>query len=206
MIAKINLQPQKKKTHRAKTKSGKRHIVNSLVVVLILMIVSVSAVYAFRLVLTKESDLLDDKISQQEEIVASYKDIEERKSLLTLKTSEIQTIYEGKFDYLQALENAHELFGYSIEIESISIDRAGNVDMTARKTGEITLSKQDAFTTNIRQLSLSITVPTSSELKETIDTLLSFEGEGLSSVIVKSTSLVEDNEYQVVFAITFASS
>ena len=125
---------------------------------------------------------------------------------MTLKTNEIETIITGKFDYLKAIEDAQQLFGFSIAIESIDIEKSGVVNVTARKVSDITLSEEQAFSTNIRELNLTIIVPTSFELEDTIDTILGYEGQGLSSVVVTSTQLTEEGEYQVEFAITFSST
>jgi hypothetical protein len=207
MATSINLlKTDENKVIKRKAPAKKRRIINSSVVLLVLLLIATSGVYAYKLVLAKEIDVLDSSIKKQKDIIATYKEVEQRKSLLTLKTNEIQEIFSAKFDYLKAIEDAQQLFGFSITIESIDIDKEGTVSITARKEQEITLSQDKAFSTNIKELNLSVIVPSSFELEDTIDTLLSFEGQGLASVVVTSTQLTDDGEYQVDFSITFAST
>lgn len=206
MGLKINLLVSKKqKKHSATRRERGRTVLNVSVLFIILLLLGVSGAYAYQLILTKEIEVLDREIIDQKAVVASYKDVEERKSVLVAKTNEIQRIYNEKFDYLKAIEDAQQLFGFSIAIESINIEKAGIVSVEARKVSDITLSQEQAFTTNIEEMNLTVLVPTSFELEDTIDTLLGFEGQGLSSVIVTSTSLTEEGEYAVVFSITFSS-
>lgn len=207
MGLKINLLANKKQKKRHVSRSGQsRTVVNVSVLFIVLLLISASAVYAYKFLLTKEVEVLDSGIAQQQAVIATFKDVEERKSILVAKTNEIERIYNEKFDYLKAIEDAHQLFGFSIAIESISIEKNGVVSVTARKVSDITLSQEQAFSTNISEMNLTIDVPTSVELEETIDTLLGFRGQGLSSVIVTSTNLNEQGEYSVAFSITFASA
>ncbi|MBI4137136.1 hypothetical protein HY469_03680 [Candidatus Roizmanbacteria bacterium] len=207
MGLKINLLVTKKhKKRRTAVRGGSHLIFNVSVLFTVLLILAASGLYAYQFLLSKEVEVLDRDIAKQQAIIASYKDVEDRKSVIVAKTNEIQRIYHEKFDYLKAIEDAQHLFGFSIAIESISIEKSGIVNVEARKVSDITLSQEEAFSTNIAEMNLTIIVPTSVELEDTIDTLLGFEGQGLSSVIVTSTSLTEDGEYAVVFSITFAST
>ncbi|MCR4263830.1 MAG: hypothetical protein NUV98_03900 [Candidatus Roizmanbacteria bacterium] len=207
MGLKINLLASKKQKKRHVTRRGRgRAVLNVSILLIVLLLLSASGVYAYHYLLTKEVEVLDRDIADQKAVIASYKDVEGRKSVIVAKTNEIQRIYNEKFDYLKAIEDAQQVFGFSIAIESISIEKNGVVNVEARKVSDITLSQEQAFATNIAEMNLTVLVPTSAELEDTIDTLLGFEGQGLSSVIVTSTTLTEEGEYAVVFSITFASN
>ena len=207
MGLKINLLVNKKQKKRpAGRRAEGRTVLNVSVLFIILLLLGASGAYAYQFILTKEVELLDREIIDQKAVIASYNNVEERKSVLVAKTNEIQRIYNEKFDYLKAIEDAQQLFGFSIAIESISIEKTGVVSVEARKVSDITFSQEQAFATNIAEMNLTVIVPTSVELEDTIDTLLGFEGQGLSSVIVTSTSLTEEGEYAVVFSITFSSA
>ena len=205
MGLKINLLANKKQKKSVVRRGQTRTVLNVSVLFIILLLLGASGMYAYHYLLTKEVEVLDRDISQQKAVIASYQDVEGRKSILVAKTKEIQLIYDEKFDYLKAISDAQQLFGFSIAIESISIEKSGTVSVDARKVSDITLSQEQVFSTNIAELNLTLTVPNSAELKDTIDTILGFEGQGLSSVVVTSTSLTEEGEYEVVFSITFSS-
>lgn len=195
MTTKINLLSKVKP--KKDLKKAKSLVLSGTVLLFLLGAVAAISVTIYAQMLTRQSNVLASEITSFQQKIDSLKPVEEKKSILTVKTKKLQEIYAKRFDYLQALDDVQRLFGYSLSIENISISADGVVTVSGKKEGVITISEQEALNTNIKQINLHISIPNSVELQRTVDILKTFQGKGLKSAKVTQTSLNEGGEYDV---------
>jgi hypothetical protein len=202
MATKINLVIAKKNKIEAPkiTSSFFRWVIVSFFLITAISI----GVYTYSFALSRQKETLAKDIETLEAKVESYKEIEERKSILAIKIDEIKKVYDNRFDYVKAIQDVQKLFANSLTINSINSQIDGTVVVKALKTGPITISESEALTTNITELTLSLTVSSSEELQQSVDQLRSFLGKGLSTAEVAGSEKTDDG-YLVDFVITFES-
>ncbi len=208
MPAQINLLPKKdaSKTPRADINARAMSLFGGSVILFIVIIVVAVGVSIYAYVLQQESNALTGEIAALEGKVESLREVEEKKSILTLKTDALQQLHESRFDYVKAIDDVQKLFAYSLTIDTIELEETKEAQVKATKTGEIVISETEALSTDITELILSLTLPSSEELQETVDNLKSFLGKGLTRADVIESSKLEDNSgYEVNFRLTFGS-
>lgn len=197
MATKINLLVKQKK--QPMVISIKNRLSSGLLVFFVLLSLASSAVYIYWLSLTKERDSLTRMLTRYEEEIASYSEVEEEKSLITVKVKELQKLIDARFDYLKAIDDVQKLFGYSLAINSIEVDTTGNVKIKADKRDKLQISEKHALDTNITVIELTLHVNSSEELQEAIDSLKVFHGVGLTGATVSNTTRLEEGGYEVDF-------
>lgn len=170
------------------------------------IVLSLAGVYMYAYMLSRESQVLAQTITDLEAKIASYKEVEEKKSVLTIKTDELQRIYKGRFDYVKAIDDVQKLFAYSLTPDTIELQSTGIVNVAATKTGDIIISQPEALGTNIKELVLTLVVPTSEELKETVDNLRTYLGAGLTSADVIESKKIDEGGYEVKLRLTFGGT
>ena len=134
--------------------------------------------------------------------IEAYKDVEEKKSVLTLKTDQLEKIYQSRFDYVKAIDDVQKLFSYRIIISSITVASDGTATVIAKKNGDLVISEQEALGTNINSMQLALTVGSSEEIQQTVDTLKSYLDKGLNSATVTGSKKTDDG-YELNLLLTF---
>ncbi|MBI4130600.1 hypothetical protein HY468_04740 [Candidatus Roizmanbacteria bacterium] len=206
MPTKINLL-LKKKEQPKEIKKAKSFLIRGTLVLMLLLVVASAGIYGYVVYLTQISTKLAAMIVDLDSQIAQYQDIEEKKSILTIKTGELRKLYGKRFDYLTALSDLDILFGHSIAIDSVAISESGVVQMSAKKIAEvITFAEEQAFSTKIQEINLKLEVGNSSEFQETVDNLKSFQGKGLSEASVLSSELTETGTFNIVFHLVLAKT
>lgn len=172
----------------------------------ILVVAATLGVTIYAYTLNKQKEVLASDIARLEAEKASLKEVEDKKSIVTIKLSELDRLYKNRFDYVKAIDDVQKLFSYTLEIDSIDLAEDKTAVVRANKTGKIVISESQALATDITELTLELKLPSSQELKETVDNLKSYLGHGLTSADVKQSSKLEDEEgYEVDFSLTFGS-
>lgn len=157
--------------------------------------------------LNKQKEVLATDIAALEAEVVSLAEVEEKKSIVTIKVDELERLYGKRFDYAKAIDDVQKLFSYTLDIDSIDLNEDKTAVVKANKTGDIVISESQALATDIVELTLELALPSSDELEETVDNLKSYLGHGLTSADVKESFKLEDEAgYQVNFTLTFGSN
>lgn len=195
MTTKVNLLIRRRE--RAPFMSVRSKLRTAILIVLTIMSLSGGSLYIYWYTLSKKLDHIRSSIATAEQTITSYRTIEEEKSLISLKVSELKNIVKQRFDYVKAIDDVQKLFGYSLLIDSISINPDGTVSVKAQKQQELRLPEEKILITNIKKIELALKVGSSEELKEVIDNLRIFHGAGLSGATVSSTKRLDDGGYEV---------
>lgn len=206
MPPQINLLIKEPKTPSVRVSSHTLPLFGGSILLFIIIIVAAigTSVYAYSL--QNQSKTLADDITTLEGKITSLKDVEEKKSMITLKSDELKKIYDKRFDYVKAIDDVQKLFSYTLTIDKIQLDENKKAEVSAVKTGTILISESQALGTDISELILSLTLPSSEQLQETVDNLKSFLGKGLTSAdVIDSHKLEENKGYEVNFRLTFGS-
>ena len=154
----------------------------------------------------KQKEVLATSISELENEVATLAEVEEKKSIVTIKVDELGRLYGKRFDYAKAIDDVQKLFSYTLDIDSIDLNEEKVAVVKANKIGDIIISESQALATDIVELTLELALPSSEELEETVDNLKAYLGHGLTSADVKESFKLEDEAgYQVNFTLTFGS-
>ena len=154
----------------------------------------------------KQKEVLATSISELENEVATLAEVEEKKSIVTIKVDELGRLYGKRFDYAKAIDDVQKLFSYTLDIDSIDLNEEKIAVVKANKIGDIIISESQALATDIVELTLELALPSSEELEETVDNLKAYLGHGLTSADVKESFKLEDEAgYQVNFTLTFGS-
>ena len=154
----------------------------------------------------KQKEVLATSISELESEVATLAEVEEKKSIVTIKVDELGRLYGKRFDYAKAIDDVQKLFSYTLDIDSIDLNEEKIAVVKANKIGDIIISESQALATDIVELTLELALPSSEELEETVDNLKAYLGHGLTSADVKESFKLEDEAgYQVNFTLTFGS-
>jgi hypothetical protein len=177
------------------------------IVLFIVLVAATIGITVWGYTLTKQKDTLASNIAQLEGEVASLKEVEDKKSVVTIKVDEIERLYNGRLDYVKAIDDVQKLFSYTLDIETIELKDDKTAIVQANKIGDIVISESQALTTDIVELTLELQHPSSLELQETVDNLRAYLGRGLSSADVKQSFKLEEEEgYQVDFTLTFGQA
>jgi len=176
------------------------------ILLFIVVIFASLGVGIYSYILNREKEVLAIEIANLEQEKNTLKEVEEKKSIVTIKADELKRIYDSRFDYVKAIDDIQKMFSYTLEIESIELNEDKTATVVANKTGNIVISESQALATDIEELELQLKLPSSEELQETVDNLRSYLGQGLRSADVKeSFKLEEESGYQVNFSLTFGS-
>lgn len=195
MTTKVNLLIRKRE--HIPFLSVRSRLRTTILVLLTLCSLGGGSLYIYSYTLTKKTGDIDQSIAIAQKKVDSYKEIEQEKSLISLKVNELKQIVKERFDYVKAIDDVQKLFGYSLQIDSIAITPDGTVRVKAQKKQELKLPEEKILITNIKKLELALIVASSEELKGVIDNLKIFYGSGLSGAEVLSTTRLSDGGYEV---------
>jgi len=177
------------------------------ILLFVLIIAATIGITVYGYTLNKQKEALAVEITQLESEKASLKEVEDKKSIITIKVDELTRLYDARFDYVKAIDDVQKLFSYTLDVENIDLSENKTAIVSARKNGDIVISETQALATDITELTLELKLPSSLELKETVDNLRSFLGHGLTSADVKESFKLDDEEgYQVNFTLTFGRS
>lgn len=177
------------------------------ILLFIIIVAGTIGITAYAYGLNKQKETLAAEITKLEAEKASLKTVEDEKSIVTIKVDELSRLYGARFDYVQAIDDVQKLFSYTLDVENIDLSEDKTVVVRANKIRDIVISESQALATDIAELTLELKLPSSEELKETVDNLRAYLGHGLTSADVKeSFKLEKEQGYQVNFTLTFGSS
>jgi hypothetical protein len=203
MERKINLQQDK--TRDEVYESRPVFFWQSALLLIILGIVA-GALFFYSLILSNKLNGIKHAIEENEKRITALKNVEEAKSLLTLKTSEIEKLYSNRLDYVKALQRIERLFGDSLDIHEIELknDKTGKVQAT--KIKDITILESETEQFPLTELTIDLDIASSSEIQKTLDNLRQYLSENLIQVILLSSSLREEGGYEMSLKLVFKAN
>ena len=169
----------------------------TIFVLLTVMSLAGGSLYIYWYRLTNRLEDMSNTLVATKLKIDAHRGVEQEKSLISLKVTELKQIARERFDYVTAIDDVQKLFGYSLEFDTISIIPDGTVTVKAQKKQELKLPDEQVFITNIKKIELVLRVASAEELEEVIDNLRVFHGAGLSGATVVSTSRLTEGGYEV---------
>lgn len=148
MSLKINLLKKEKKGPLIDKKVKKSFSFFSLSLFLILLI-SFASVYIYWSVLSRRTEDLDQQINAYNKQIESYKEVEQKKSILNAKLFQIKNIYDQRKDFVKGIEELENILPEGINMQNLALDKQGLTDIKAVASSSAEIEK---FVDNLKLL------------------------------------------------------
>lgn len=203
MSIKINLRSKKKRVPAFG--SFAPLVMNASTILVLFLLVAAAGVYGYFRLLTNKSNNLRTESTTTKDKIRSFQNVEEQKSLVTIKTGKLQELYDTRFDYVSAINDVSNLFSQTIDISEMQIAETGEINVTAKKSQELIIDPSYQLKSTISMLKLTLTINSSDELAEIIRNITAFKAQGLISASVGGVERLEDGGYETELTLNFKS-
>lgn len=134
---------------RANLVKVKKTISVSLGFAVLVVLALFAGVYIYWYSLSTQTKKLENDIASYRKEIASYKDIEQKKSIINEKLSKIKNILGDRADFVKGLENLQAIMPSGITSKNLSLEKSGTTKMKviASSSGEI-----EKFVNNIKDM------------------------------------------------------
>lgn len=195
MSVKINLLI--KKEQKETLKKIKKIVFSGSFLFLANLIIISSSLYAYWRILAKQNKILEEAVGLYQTQIASFGEVEEKKSLLSARVEKIGEIYAGRLDFVKALEDLENLFGNKIKIDSLTLNKEGQARIITKESEEIILDPSVNLSKDIQELRVELTTSSSAELEDFINNLYQLKTQGLSYATLTSLKRTEIGGYEI---------
>lgn len=148
MSLKINLLQKTKKGPLFDKKVKKSFSFFGLSLFLILL-TSFASVYVYWFVLNKRTNDFSQQIEAYNKQIESYKEVEEKKSILNAKLFQIKKIYDKRKDFAKGIEELENILPEGINMQNLTLDKQGLTDIKAVASSSAEVEK---FVANLQLL------------------------------------------------------
>lgn len=125
MADNINLLiPRKQTVHLQK---AKRYLSLLTVLLLVIFIVSTSALIVVNMLIVSQAEALESQVVQAKKTIEQRRSVESLYLVLTEKLNQADKIIKGRFDYPLILEAVNNVIPDGVTIESLSVDKKGTI-------------------------------------------------------------------------------